>query len=162
MFPEPLTVPTVPAAALASWTWVLGHMECTGVCACPREPPTARANGGSLCPQSPGPQVRRPPGKGWDLAGQQAGAIAWTGALRQRVRVEGPHLAPPSPQPGAPAQAGSGLGPGLRDLSQRSGRFPQLISRIENLSRLGSFSMLCGDAASITLGESSQTPHSPQ
>lgn len=32
MFPEPLTVPTVPAAALASWTWVLGHMECTGVC----------------------------------------------------------------------------------------------------------------------------------
>ena len=72
------------------------------------------------------------------------------------------HSSPPSPQPGAPAQAGSGLGPGLRDLSQRSGRFPQLISRIENLSRLGSFSMLCGDAASITLGESSQTPHSPQ
>lgn len=32
MFPEPLTVPTVPTAALASWTWVLGRMECTGVC----------------------------------------------------------------------------------------------------------------------------------
>ena len=33
MFPEPLTVPAEPVVALASWTWVLGHMERTGVCA---------------------------------------------------------------------------------------------------------------------------------
>lgn len=76
--------------------------------------------------------------------------------------MEGLRLAPPAPQPGAPAQPGSELGPGLRGLSRRPGRFPQLIGCIENLSRLGSFSMLYGDAVSILLGESSQTPRCPQ
>lgn len=75
--------------------------------------------------------------------------------------MEGLRLAPPAPQPGAPAQPGSELGPGLRGLSRRPGRFPQLIGCIENLSRLGSFSMLYGDAVSILLGESSQTPPLP-
>lgn len=139
MFPEPLTVPTVP---LASWMWVLGRTERTGVwgpswvCTCPGEPSMARTDGAQA--QSPGPQVRRAPGKGWDLAGQQARATAWAGVpATELVGVEELRLAPPAPQPGAPAQPGLGLDPGVRGLSRRPGHVPQLIGHIENLCRLG-------------------------
>ena len=85
----------------------LGAHRC--VCACPGEPPTARANGGALCPQSPGPQVRRAPGKGWDLAGQQAGATAWA---RGPCNWEGQSggIAPGSSRPSARGACPAGLG----------------------------------------------------
>lgn len=45
MFPEPLTVPTMPTVALAYWTWVLGcteHTVCGGPAGCAPVPGNPR------------------------------------------------------------------------------------------------------------------------